>query len=154
MVENMINNLKKLIFLGSMMIGVVFLSGCNGPPPPPSNVSIDAPLSGEIINESPYNDMHGTFEKEIPSEYTLWVIARDQYNYFLMYPPTQVNNIKKEWSQTNIRLTPGRWELNLCVANKEASSWLEGRAKRGVWDGFPSLPKGMDSVQTVTVEMK
>jgi len=148
------NKLRMLIFFGLLTIVVVFISGCDGPPPPP-NVSIDAPLSGEIINESPYNDMHGTFEKEIPSDYTLWVVARDQYNYFLMYPPTQVNNIKKQWSQTNIRLsTPGRWELHLCVANKEATSWLEGRAKRGEWSGFSSLPKGMDSVHSVTVEKK
>ncbi len=150
----MISKLRMFIFLGLLIIGFVFISGCDGDIKEIiKTYTIDAPRGGEIIKESPYNDMHGKFEKEIPSAYSLWVVARDQYNYFLMYPPTQVNHITKEWSQTNIRLdTLGRWELLLCVADKEASSWLEGQAKQGNWTGFPSLPKGMNPIQSVTVE--
>ena len=91
--------------------------------------TIDTPREGEMIRTRVYNDMHGTYEGDIPPGYTLRVLARDPHNYFLMYPPMQVMRTMRRWSQTNIRLaTPGRWELHVAMANEKASQWLEARA--------------------------
>jgi len=120
-----------------------------------SNFTIDVPKEGGTITETAYNDMSGTFVGGIPDGYKLWVVARDQYNYFLTYPPTQVVPAMGKWSQTNVRLsTPGRWELHVCLANKKASEWFQKRVDGNDWSGFPSLPEGAETVRYVTVTRK
>ena len=117
------------------------------------DLTIDVPEEGEIITSGTYDDMEGSYVGKLPSGYRLWVLARDQYNYFLMYPPTQVTPTMGRWSQTNVRLaTPGPWELHVCVGNEVASRWLEARAKKRNWSGFPSPPEGMETVRYVTVK--
>ena len=116
-------------------------------------LTIDAPREREVIRVESYEDMHGRYVGELPVGHRLWVLARDQYNYFLMYPPTQVTPTMRHWSQTNVILaTPGRWELHVCVVDEAASRWLENRANSRDWSGFPSLPEGIRTVRYVTVQ--
>jgi len=116
-------------------------------------MTIDVPKEGTLITQGVYNEMHGTYEGKIATGYKLWVLAKDSYNFYLMYPPTEVVPSMQSWSQTNIRLaTPGRWELHVCLANEAASKWLKVRATAGNWGGFPSLPEGMETVRSVKVK--
>lgn len=115
-------------------------------------LTIDAPRRDEIITGEVYNDMEGTFSGDIPNGYKLWVLAHDQYNYFLMHPPTQFIRTMGKWSQPNIRLvTPGNWELHVCLANDKASKWCQKRVDRNDWSGFSKLPKGMESIRYTIV---
>lgn len=116
-------------------------------------LTIDSPKEGDTIVGDSYNDMRGTFEGDIQKGYGLWVLARDQYNFFLMYPPTHVIRKMGQWSQTNIRLsTSGQWELHVCLADEKASKWFQDKAGRNDWSGFPALPDGAETVQYVAVQ--
>ncbi len=117
-------------------------------------VTIDRPTTDEEI-DAVYDKMRGSFQGQIPKNHNLWVLARDRHNYFLMYPPTQIVHSKGQWSQKNIRLgSPGSWELVLCVANAEASLWLQTKADKQDWGGFPSLPAGLEIIGSVEVLRK
>jgi len=119
------------------------------------SLTIDEPAEGRVIASGVYSEMHGTFAGDIPETYKLWVVARDQYNYFLMYPPTQVTRTMHRWSQTAVQLkAPGRWELHVCLADEKASKWFQEKADRNDWSGFASLPEGAETVRYVTVEKK
>jgi len=118
-------------------------------------LSIESPEEGETISGNVYDAMHGSLDRDIPYGYTLWVLAKDRYNYFLMYPPTQFARTMGKWSQTNVRLnTPGRWELHVCLADKKASAALQSKADRNDLAGFPTLPPGMETVHYVTVQKR
>lgn len=118
-------------------------------------LTIAEPKEGEIIASDVYNDMQGTYTGELPSGYSLWVLVKDQHNFFLMYPQTQVVPKMKSWIQKNIRLaTKGRWELHVCLTNEQASRWLQTRVDKNDWSGFPSLPEGMQTVQYVRVQRR
>lgn len=118
-------------------------------------LTIDIPCQGDIISGDAYNDMKGKFTGDIPPGYRLWVLARDQFNYFLMYPPTQSIATQGLWSQTNVRLaTPGRWELHVCLADEKASRSFEDKAKRNDWAGFSNLPEGVAVVRQIVVEKR
>jgi hypothetical protein len=115
------------------------------------NLVVISPRDGETV-PAVYDGMRGTFRGSIPPGYALWVLARDSSAYYLMYPRTQVVHASKTWSQTNVRLaTRGEWELELCIANPAASAWLQNRADRQDWSGFPSLPGGLEIVRSVRV---
>lgn len=116
-------------------------------------MTIEAPRDNEVI-DGVYNGMHGTYTADLPSDSRLWVVAQDQYNYFLMYPPTHVGRAQKRWSQTNVRLGPGRWTLHVCVANQAASQWLQARADKADFSGFAQLPPGLEPVGSVTVDRR
>jgi hypothetical protein len=119
------------------------------------SLTIEAPREGEVISTDVYNDMHGVFEGDIPEGYQLWVLARDQYNYFLIFPPTQFTRTMQKWSQTSVRLaTPGRWELHVCLADQKASEFLRDKAEGNDWSGFSTLPKGMETISYVIVKRK
>lgn len=116
-------------------------------------LTIDAPKEGEKIATDVFDGMNGSYAGVVPSGHKLYVLARDRFNFFLMYPPPQVAHATKRWSQTNIRLaTDGRWELHVCVADGAGAAWLEGRAAADDWSGFPALPSGIQSAKSVTVE--
>jgi len=118
-------------------------------------IKITTPKQDDVIKVDVYNDMKGTFEGDIPTGYKLWVLAQDQFNYFLMYPPpaTQVTRTMGTWSQTNVRLAAaGIWKLHVCLANANASQKFEDRAKLNDWSGFPVLPDGMETIRYVVVE--
>jgi len=118
------------------------------------NLTIDEPAEGSSIGAD-VPGMHGTFTGDIPETYKLWIVVRDQYNYFLMYPPAEVTPAMGKWSQTNVRLgTPGRWELHVCLADKTASEWFQKKADSNDWSGFATLPKGAETVRYVTVNRK
>lgn len=118
-------------------------------------LSIEAPRDGETLTRDVYHDMHGTYIGQLPLGYRLWVLIRDQYNFYLVYPPTLVTRTMKSWSQTNVSLpTPGRWELHVCVADEEVSQQLEARAAHNDRSGFSSLPDGMETVRYVVVTRK
>jgi len=119
------------------------------------SLTIVTPQENEIITTGEYNNMHGSLTRGIPKGYRLWILARNQYNYFLMYPPPEVAFSTKTWTQQNIRLaTPGPWKLVVCIANNAGSEWLEARAKRSDWSGFPSAHEGIEVVKSVTVERR
>ncbi|MBM4148324.1 MAG: hypothetical protein FJ224_04705 [Lentisphaerae bacterium] len=114
--------------------------------------TINTPRNGDNIEVPVYDEMWGTFKGTIPQGYRLWVLAKESSNFFLMHPPTQVTNTMKRWNQTNVRLaTPGRWELHVCIADRDASDWLEARARQNNWSGFPTLPAGAETVEYVVV---
>src|SRR5437016_6085039 len=78
-------------------------------------VVIEAPTEGAVIKSGVYDDMRGTAKGNLGAGKKLWVLAQDRYNYFLMYPePTLTNG---EWTQSNIRLTAGRWQLHVVTAD-------------------------------------
>lgn len=117
------------------------------------SLTIIKPQENERITTDVYNEMQGALAREIPKRYRLWVLAKDQYNYFLMYPPPEVVFATKSWTQQNIRLaTPGRWKLVVCIANNAGSQWLKSRDERRDSSGFPSLHEGIEVVKSVTVE--
>lgn len=101
-----------------------------------------------------YDEMHGSCTTAVPSPYTLWVLGKDRYNYFLMYPPPQVDPVAGRWTQTNVRLnTPGNWQLAIYLADGEASAWLRRRGETGDWSGFAELPGEMVRLRTVNVSV-
>lgn len=100
------------------------------------------PRNGDIITTAEYDEMSGTVE--LADSGTVFVFARDKFNYFLQYPPSEVDG--GSFSQSNIRLsTPGKWELHLCVATPAAAAGLHAAARRGEW-AFPVLPGGVTSI--------
>jgi hypothetical protein len=117
------------------------------------DLTIESPRGGEIIRDYPYNEMRGTYSGVIPDGYELWVLARDEYNFYIMYPPTVVTPTMGNWSQTGITLrTPGRWELHVCLVNQQASQWIQTRVSLNDWSGFPTInDKGMATVKFVVV---
>lgn len=118
-------------------------------------LTIAEPKEGEIIASDVYNDMQGTYTGELPRGYSLWVLVKDQHNFFLMYPQTQVVPKMKSWIQKNIRLaTKGQWELHVCWTNEQVSRWIQTRVDKNDWSGFPSLPEGMETVQFVKVQRR
>jgi len=118
-------------------------------------LTIEEPERNSVIRTQVYNDMHGKYGEELPLGHKLWVMARDPYNYFLVYPPTEVIPSIGEWRQTGIRLsTHGEWWLHICVANEKASKLLRERGKQGDWSGFSELPHGMETVRFVPVRAK
>lgn len=145
-----------VVTLGCFLISCVpsqnLASTPTGSPTPTTlTVTIESPKQGETIKE-PAFDMRGKYVGEIPNGYKLWVLIKDQYNYFMAYPPPSVAIPTKSWSQRNVRLgSLGSWELHVCLANKAASQWLEDRAKKGIWAGFPSLPEGIKTVKYIKV---
>ena len=103
------------------------------------SLQIDSPKDRSVIDKDIIM-MEGTFKGQLPYGYKLWILAM-HFQYYMMYPPTQFRRTMGKWSQTNVRLTSkGRWELHVCVANEEASSWFEAKASRGDFSGFPRLP--------------
>ena len=119
------------------------------------SLTIIKPQENERITTEVYNEMQGSLARKIPTGYRLWILSQDQYNYFLMYPPPAVVFATKAWTQQNIRLaTPGRWKLVVCIANNAGSQWLESRADRRDWSGFPSIPESVEVVKSVTVERR
>ncbi len=118
-----------------------------------ATLKIEKPVKDEVIPPV-YDDMQGSFGGDIPSKYSLWVLARDRHNYFLMWPPMHVD-VTNRWSQRNVRLaTKGRWELHVCLANERAAKWLKRKANRNDFSGFTLLPKGMLTVRSVSVQRK
>ncbi|MCB1881452.1 MAG: hypothetical protein KDI54_15600 [Gammaproteobacteria bacterium] len=118
------------------------------------DITVDKPMEGEILPPV-YDGMEGSFQGSIPLGHEIWVLAKDRYNYFLVYPPTQVAHAAHRWSQTNVRLTaPGEWQLALCLANQSASTWLRDRAEKKDWSGFERLPSGLEILRYVKVERK
>lgn len=117
------------------------------------NFTISAPSDKQTIKSNVYSEMHGTYEGDIPNNYTLWVLARDSHNFYLMYPPVAVLHKKKSWDQKYIRLdTKGLWTLYICLANVQASGWLLERTVNNNWSGFRSIPEGIKIIESVTVE--
>jgi hypothetical protein len=115
------------------------------------DVSIDRPGDGETL-PSVYDAMEGSISSSVPPDHELRVVARDRHNYFLVHPPPQVAHTARTWSQTDVRLnSPGDWQLALCLANEHASAWLDERARRNDWSGFPQLPEGMVILRSVNV---
>ncbi len=101
------------------------------------DISITSPQKGTIISNNPYELLEGTFTGTIPADVSMWVLAKDPFNYFLMYPETQIIRKAGAWSQSNVRLaTPGKWELFVCLASKRADSWLHAYGKAGDYKGF------------------
>ena len=116
-------------------------------------LTVEAPVEGEKIDADVLDTMKGSFVGTIPAGHRLYVLARDRYNFFLMYPPTQLSQAMKRWSQTNIRLsTEGHWELHVCVADAAGAGWLDRRAEAKDWSGFPKLPDGVETARYITVE--
>jgi len=114
------------------------------------SVAIGEPKAGQAIPPV-YDEMRGTYQGAFPGGFELWVLAQDQYNHFVMYPPTDVSHSGR-WSQKDIGLaTPGRWELEVCLANKEGSQWLRSRATKRNFSGFPELPDGIEIQESVFV---
>lgn len=119
---------------------------------PAVSVAIELPRGGERITRVPYDDMKGTLVGSLLAGYSLRVLAKDSYNYFLMYPSVQLVATTGRWTQTNVRLSSsGRWLLCVCVADAAASAWLDKRASQADWSGFPALPDGLVVLQSVEV---
>jgi hypothetical protein len=117
------------------------------------DLTVDTPAEGDKIDVDVLDTMKGSFVGTIPAGDRLYVLARDRYKFFLVYPPTQLSHAMKRWSQTNVRLpTDGKWELHVCIANAVGSAWLEGRAEANDWSGFAKLPDGVQTVRYVNVE--
>jgi len=115
------------------------------------DITIQRPRAGEVLPPV-YDGMSGLFMGRIPIGYRLWVLGRDRFNYFLVYPPTQVVLTEQRWSQSNVRLpTLGSWELLVCIGNEVASKWLQGRADGRDSSGFSVLPDGLEVLRTVAV---
>jgi hypothetical protein len=86
------------------------------------DITIDNPAEGQVLPPV-YDDMEGSFRGSIPPNHYVWVLAKDRFDHFLMYPPTQVAHAAQRWSQTNVKLpSPGDWQLALCLANNDASA--------------------------------
>lgn len=101
------------------------------------NIYITTPQAGSTIYESPYENLNGTFTGTIPQGVTLWVLAKDPFNYYLMYPESQIIRKQGTWSQSNVRFnTEGSWEIYVCLANASAARWLEAYGRRGDYKGF------------------
>jgi hypothetical protein len=131
-----------------------FLVSCVPTPRTPT-VTIDLPKQEETIKTSQYNDMQGKYVGEIPAGYKLFVLAQDDFNYYLMSPPPSVDKNTKSWSQTNVSLTtPGKWKLHVFLADKTASEQLETKITNEDFSGFKILPGQMESVQNVDVNRK
>lgn len=116
-------------------------------------VTIDSPKDRSTISPI-FNDMRGKYVGEIPSNHKLWILGKDQYNYFLMYPPPSIDISSKSWSQKNVRLSPGTWELHVCLGNSSGSNFLQDRANDGIFDGFSPLPDGIISIKYITVNVE
>lgn len=116
---------------------------------------IKEPTENQIIRSDIYDGMQGRYSGELFTGYKLWVLARNQYHYFLMYPATLTDSSEKIWSQDNIRLaTKGQWELQVFVATEEASAFLERKARSKDWSGLLTTPDGMIMAASVNVERK
>ncbi len=115
-------------------------------------LTIESPREREVITAGIYNDMKGEYVGNIPPDYSLWVVARDAFSYFLMFPQTQYVTAMGRWSQTNIRLaTDGEWQLHVVLANQAASRWFQQRADANDWRGFTQFPTGAATIRFVTV---
>lgn len=114
-------------------------------------VAIQQPRTGEQLT-LPYNEMRGTIRGSLSGRH-LWVLAKDDLNYFLQYPPTEVSPAQRTWSQTNIRLgSSGKWKLLVCSADDQSSKWLEARGKQQDWSGFPTPPPGLEIIEQMEVQ--
>jgi hypothetical protein len=114
--------------------------------------TIDVPAEGQVLPPV-YDGMEGSFRGNIPPNHHIWVLAKDRFNYFIMYPPTQVAHAAQRWSQTNVRLaSSGDWQLALCLANDDASAWLQSRVDKQDWSGFAQLPNGIEILRYVKVK--
>jgi hypothetical protein len=114
------------------------------------SLTIDSPESGDTISQDIYDDMKGGYMGDIPKNYTFWVLARDRYNYFIMYPqPTVALN---SWTQSNIRLgSDGKWQLHVCLTDKEASNWFMERVNSHNFSGFQNIPQGALTIKYVDI---
>jgi hypothetical protein len=116
---------------------------------------IEKPRKDEVITDEVYNDMHGTFRGTIPRGYRVCVVAKDAHNYFLMLPVADVIDSRKEWFQTNVMLSsPGRWRLNVCLANKQGAQFLSAVIAGDQSAVCEQLPEGIEVKASVLVERK
>ena len=110
-------------------------------------LSIDSPLHGEAIKTSLYKQMYGTLSGRLPKDYSLWIFAKDENEFYLQSPPISYTAINESWSQSNIKLDHfGQWELHVCLANKMATNWAKERIARNIVKGVPSIPDGFESI--------
>ncbi|MFZ0033913.1 MAG: hypothetical protein WAK60_02845 [Sedimentisphaerales bacterium] len=116
-------------------------------------LSVSKPKDDDIIREQVFEEMEGKIENSLQSGYVLWVLAKNQYHYFLQNPPIAI--VGNNWSQKNIRLsTPGRWELHIYLASNSADRWFKDRAESRNWGGFDRLPRGAEILVSITVHRK
>jgi hypothetical protein len=111
---------------------------------------IQSPLNGESVSAA-WFEVTGALRAWSPGG-EMFLFAKDEFGWYLQWPPVQLDRARKTFMQKNVRLgSIGEWELHLIAANPSASHQFHLQASRGDWSGLPSLPSGAVSIDSIVV---
>ncbi|MFX0133488.1 MAG: hypothetical protein ACFFDN_07590 [Candidatus Hodarchaeota archaeon] len=119
------------------------------------NLSITNPEEGDIFQVKTPFKVEGKYTGELPSNYRLWVLKKDAYNFFLNGSETVIKPNEKTWYQENVTIaTSGEWKIIIYLATEAGSDTLRKLINEGYWSGIPTLPNGIHAINQINVNIQ
>jgi len=115
------------------------------------SIEIIKPKNGNLTPKNVIT-MEGIMSIDLPEEQELWVFQKNNSIYYHTDRPIEVDYSLNRWEQENLNLgVKGKWDLIICLVNKENQEMLKMKIDRNDWYGFKKLPKGITKIKSVRI---
>ena len=112
----------------------------------PVEARIESPANGSALPPAEFYEVKGTIASQRGLDgRTLLVFVQDHPygNFYLSWPPVELNRRNGAWSASNVRLaTPGTWRIHLATVTPSAERAIRGRVRNRSFGAMPALPPG------------